>query len=173
MGYDLLIREAEAEDAAALIAFLDQIGQETDFTTLDEKGILMSESEMAAFIEKQATSDNQITLLALLNDEIAGVLNITAEQRIRIRHIGDVFLVVQKKFWNQGLGSILLEEGIEWAKTSGVLRRLQLSVQKRNEAAIHLYSKLGFVTEGLQERGAYLKEGIFLDVCLMGRLIDK
>ena len=173
MGYDLLIREAEAEDAAALIAFLDQIGQETDFTTLDEKGILMSESEMAAFIEKQATSDNQITLLALLNDEIAGVLNITAEQRIRIRHIGDVFLVVQKKFWNQGLGSILLEEGIEWAKTSGVLRRLQLSVQKRNEAAIHLYSKFGFVTEGLQERGAYLEEGIFLDVYLMGRLIDK
>ena len=60
MEYDLLIREAEAEDAAALIAFLDQIGQETDFTTLDEKGILMSESEMAAFIEKQAASDNQI-----------------------------------------------------------------------------------------------------------------
>jgi acetyltransferase, GNAT family len=50
---------------------------------------------------------------------------------------------------------------------------LQLSVQKRNEAAIHLYSKFGFVTEGLQERGAYLKEGIFLDVYLMGRLIDK
>ena len=68
---------------------------------------------------------------------------------------------------------MLLEEGIEWAKTSGVLHRLQLSVQKRNEAAIHLYSKFGFVTEGLQERGAYLEEGIFLDVYLMGRLIDK
>jgi len=173
MEYDLLIREAEVEDATELIALLDQIGHESSFTSLDENGILMTESEMAIFIEKQATSDNQITLLALLNDEIAGVLNITAEQRIRIRHIGDIFLVIQRKFWNHGLGSILLEEGIEWAKTSGVLRRLQLSVQKRNEAAIHLYSKFGFVTEGLQERGAYLKEGIFLDVYLMGRLIDK
>ena len=149
MEYELCIREAEAQDAAALVAFLDLVGQETDFTSLDENGILMTESE------------------------IAGVLNITAEQRIRIRHIGDIFLVIQRKFWNHGLGSILLEEGIEWAKTSGVLRRLQLSVQKRNEAAIHLYSKFGFVTEGLQERGAYLKEGKFLDVCLMGRLIDK
>ena len=149
MEYELCIREAEAQDAAALVAFLDLVGQETDFTSLDENGILMTESE------------------------IAGVLNITAEQRIRIRHIGDIFLVIQRKFWNHGLGSILLEEGIEWAKTSGVLRRLQLSVQKRNEAAIHLYSKFGFVTEGLQERGAYLKEGIFLDVYLMGRLIDK
>jgi acetyltransferase, GNAT family len=149
MEYELCIREAEAQDAAALVAFLDLVGQETDFTSLDENGILMTESE------------------------IAGVLNITAEQRIQIRHIGDIFLVIQRKFWNHGLGSILLEEGIEWAKTSGVLRRLQLSVQKRNEAAIHLYSKFGFVTEGLQERGAYLEEGIFLDVYLMGRLIDK
>ena len=71
------------------------------------------------------------------------------------------------------MATILLEEGIEWAKSSGVLCRLQLSVQKRNEAAIHLYSKMGFITEGLQERGAYLAEGIFLDVCLMGRLIDE
>ena len=149
MEYELCIREAEAQDAAALVAFLDLVGQETDFTSLDENGILMTESE------------------------IAGVLNITPAQRIRIRHIGDIFLVIQRKFWNHGVGSILLEEGIEWAKTSGVLRRLQLSVQKRNEAAIHLYSKFGFVTEGLQERGAYLEEGIFLDVYLMGRLIDK
>ena len=41
-----------------------------------------------------------------------------------------MFLAIQKKFWNQGLATILLEEGIEWAKVSGVLRRLQLSVQK-------------------------------------------
>ena len=109
MEYELCIREAEAHDAAALVAFLDLVGQETDFTSLDENGILMTESEMALFIEKQATSDNQITLLALLNDEIAGVLNITAEQRIRIRHIGDIFLVIQRKFWNHGLGSILLK----------------------------------------------------------------
>ena len=173
MEYELCIREAEIQDAAALVAFLNQVSRETDFTSLDEHGIGMTASDMALFIEKQAASENQITLLALLNDELAGVLNITADQRVRVRHIGDVFLVIQKKFWNQGLATILLEEGIEWAKSSAVLRRLQLSVQKRNEAAIHLYSKMGFITEGLQERGAYLAEGTFLDVCLMGRLIDE
>ena len=129
-SYDLCIREAEIQDAAALVAFLNQVGRETDFTNLDEHGIGMTASEMALFIEKQAASENQITLLALLNDKIAGVLNITADQHVRVRHIGDVFLAVRKKFWNQGLATILLEEGIEWAKASGVLRRLQLSVQK-------------------------------------------
>ena len=39
-------------------------------------------------MDKQAHSENQITLLALLNDEIAGLVNITADQRKRVRHIG-------------------------------------------------------------------------------------
>ena len=172
MEYDLLIREAEVEDATELIALLDQIGQESNFTSLDENGISMAESEMQIFIDKQAQSENQITLLAFLNDELAGIINVTADQRPRVRHIGDIFLGIKKTFWGSGLGSILMEEVIEWAKTSGVIRRLQLTVQKRNLAAIHLYEKMGFITEGLQERGACIERGEFLDVYLMGKLID-
>ena len=159
MEYDLLIREAEIQDASALIALLDQIGHESSFTSLDENGIAMTESEMQHFIDKQAQSDNQITLLAFLNDELAGVINITADQRPRVRHIG--------------LGSILMEEAIEWAKSSASIRRLQLTVQKRNLAAVHLYKKMSFIIEGLQERGACIEGGEFLDVYQMGRLIDK
>ena len=172
MEYDLLIREAEISDASEVIALLDQIGQESNFTSLDENGISMAESEMQIFIDKQAQSENQITLLAFLNDELAGIINITADQRPRVRHIGDIFLGIKKAFWGFGLGSILMEEAIEWAKTSGVIRRLQLTVQKRNLVAIHLYEKMGFITEGLQERGACIGRGEFLDVYLMGKLID-
>ena len=172
MEYELLIREAEVEDAQVLLALLDQIGQESTFTSLDENGISISQSEMEMFIDKQAQSDNQITLLAFLNDELAGVINITADHRPRIRHIGDIFLGIKKSFWGFGLGSVLIGESIEWAKSSGVIRRLQLTVQKRN-TAIHLYKKMGFITEGLQERGACTERGEFLDVYLMGLLIDE
>ena len=167
MEYDLLIREAEIHDASAVINLLDQIGQESTFTSLDENGISMSESEMELFIDQQAQSDNQITLLAFLNDDLAGIINITADQRPRVRHIGDVFL------WRCGLGSILMEEAIEWAKSSGSIRRLQLTVQKRNTAAVHLYEKMGFIIEGSQERGSCIEGGEFLDVYLMGQLIDE
>ena len=173
MEYELLIREAEVHDASSVIALLDQIGHESSFTSLDENGIAMSESEMQRFIHKQAQSDNQITLLAFLNEELAGVINITADQRPRVRHIGDVFLGIKKAYWGNGLGSILMEEAIEWAQSSGSIRRLQLTVQKRNTAAVHLYEKMGFIIEGLQERGAYIEGGEFLDVYLMGQLIDE
>ena len=172
MEYELLIREAEPKDAAELVAFLNRVSLETDFTSLDGDGILLTSEEMEIFLNKQASSDNQITLLAFLNDKIAGIVNITADQRKRVRHIGDLFIVIGKKYWNNGLGSLLLEEAIEWAQASGILRRLQLTVQTRNQAAVHLYQKYGFVIEGRQERGAYIEEGDFIDVYLMGKLID-
>ena len=172
MEYELLIREAEPKDAAELVAFLNRVSLETDFTSLDGDGILLTSEEMEIFLNKQASSDNQITLLAFLNDKIAGIVNITADQRKRVRHIGDLFIVIGKKYWNNGLGSFLLEEVVEWAQASGILRRLQLTVQTRNQAAVHLYQKHGFVIEGRQERGAYIEEGDFIDVYLMGRLID-
>ena len=172
MEYELLIREAEPKDAAELVAFLNRVSLETDFTSLDRDGILLTSEELEIFLNKQASSDNQITLLAFLNDKIAGIVNITADQRKRVRHIGDLFIVIGKKYWNNGLGSFLLEEVVEWAQASGILRRLQLTVQTRNQAAVHLYQKHGFVIEGRQERGAYIEEGDFIDVYLMGRLID-
>ncbi|VPY44377.1 GNAT family acetyltransferase [Streptococcus pneumoniae] len=171
MEYELLIREAEPKDAAELVAFLNRVSLETDFTSLDGDGILLTSEEMEIFLNKQASSDNQITLLAFLNGKIAGIVNITADQRKRVRHIGDLFIVIGKRCWNNGLGSLLLEEAIEWAQASGILRRLQLTVQTRNQAAVHLYQKHGFVIEGSQKRGAYIEEGKFIDVYLMGKLI--
>ena len=172
MEYELLIREAEPKDAAELVAFLNCVSLETDFTSLDGDGILLTSEEMEVFLNKQASSDNQITLLAFLNDKIAGIVNITADQRKRVRHIGDLFIVIGKKYWNNGLGSLLLEEAVEWAQASGILRRLQLTVQTRNQAAVPFCIVAQQHSEGRQERGAYIEEGKFIDVYLMGKLID-
>ena len=163
---ELLIREAEIQDAVYLIDFLNQVGQESDYMTLDDAGILMTEEQMSSFIE------HQIYLIVLLDNEITGLVSITADFHERIRHIGQVFIVVKRAFWDQGLGKLLLEEAINWAENSGVIRRLELTVQARNERAVHLYQAFGFEIEGVQKRGAYLTEGEFLDVYLMGKLID-
>ena len=166
------IRQAESADAALVVDFLNQVGKESDYMTLDEAGIGMSPADMKQFLMVQEMAENRICLLLFLDQELAALLNITAASQRSIRHIGDVFIVVQKAYWNQGLGQILLEEGIEWAHSTGVLRKLVLNVQVRNERAVHLYKKLGFEIEGCQARGACSAEGEFLDVYLMGKLID-
>ena len=168
----LEIRQAEGLDATLLVDFLDQVGAESDYMTLDEAGIGMTPSDMERFLLLQGRADNRICLLLFLDQQLVGLLNITAAPQRSVRHIGEVFIVIQKSYWNQGLGQILLEEGVEWARSTGILRKLVLTVQVRNKRAVHVYQKLGFDIEGCQDRGAYSAEGEFLDVYLMGKLID-
>ena len=52
--FELALREAEKTDATDLIRFLNQVGAESDYMTLDEAGILMDEEQMAQFIQRQA-----------------------------------------------------------------------------------------------------------------------
>lgn len=70
------------------------------------------------------------------------------------------------------IGTHSFRRALNCAQDSGVLRRLELTVQVRNQRAVRLYSSLGFEIEATQKRGAYLTEGEFLDVYSMSKLID-
>jgi len=102
----LEIRQAESADAALVVDFLNRVGKESDYMTLDEAGIGMSPADMENFLTVQEMADNRICLLLFLDQELAALLNITAASQRSIQHIGDVFIVVQKAYWNQGLGQI-------------------------------------------------------------------
>lgn len=65
-----------------------------------------------------------------------------------------------------------MEVALDWAEQTPMIRRLELTVQARNSRAVHLYEKFGFKIEAAKERGAKTKDGEFLDVYLMSRLID-
>jgi RimJ/RimL family protein N-acetyltransferase len=64
-----------------------------------------------------------------------------------------------------------MEHAIAWAKSTRVIKRIQLGVTASNAPAIHLYEKLGFEKEGLRRRGMF-KNGRFYDTWLMGLLVD-
>ena len=97
----LEIRQAESADAALVIDFLNQVGKESDYMTLDETGIGMTLADMEHFLMVQEMSDNRICLLLFLDQELVALLNITAASKRSTQHIGDVFIVVQKAYWNR------------------------------------------------------------------------
>ncbi|TWT09864.1 GNAT family N-acetyltransferase [Streptococcus sp. sy004] len=169
---EFIIKEAEPNDAKALVETLNQIGGESEFITLDEAGILMTTEQMVDFIKHRQESVNQLCLLVKKGSEVVGVLNVTSDFHERVNHIGDIFIGIKKQYWGYGLGQVLMAETIEWAKQSGVIRRLELTVQKRNQRAVHVYEKIGFEIEGVKKRGAKTSTGEFLDVYIMGKMID-
>ncbi|MDQ8766183.1 GNAT family N-acetyltransferase [Streptococcus ruminantium] len=168
---EVYFSEADPSDAAAFIDFMKQVAEETDYLVMDETGFRFSQQELETIFENGIENSRELCLLAKTASEIIGVVSVKSSSQFRISHIGTIFIVVKKAYWGHGLGTILLEEVVHWAEEMNLLRRLELTVQVRNQAAVHLYQKLGFVIEGTQVRGARTDEGEWLDLYYMGKLI--
>nr|WP_205396334.1 GNAT family protein [Streptococcus lutetiensis] len=166
---EVIVEEAQLTDAKALVELLSQVSQETDFVVAET---ILSQEDMEIFLERHLESVNEICLVVRVGKELAGVLNVSSTSSPQTNHIGDIFIAVQEKYWGYGLGSLLMEVALDWACHTPVIRRLELTVQARNSRAVHLYEKFGFKIEATKERGAKTKDGEFLDVYLMSRLID-
>ena len=168
--YELVIEEAQREDSVSLAQLLETVTLESDFLAQDDRSSVLNGEQLASYIDSRQSVPNEICLVAKLGHEVIGVCNVTSNQDTKTSHIGDIFIAVAKPYW--GIGQFLMGTMIDWAVNTPAIRRLELTVQARNERAVHLYQKFGFDIEGTKKRGARTKNGEFLDVYLMAKLID-
>lgn len=169
---EIIIREAQSNDAQQLIDFLNLVGRESHFLTLDEAGILMTSEQMMLYLSQIQEKDNNTYLLAFLDGEIVGVCSVTADFHERIRHIGELFIAVGKKYQGYGIGRLLMTDLLSDIQEAGVIKRLELQVQKRNEKAVLLYEKFGFQLESTRKYGARDEGGELIDVLEMVRFFE-
>ena len=138
----ITIEKAKSEDAASIIAFLEQIGRETDNLAFGAEGLSMTAKARSAFIAKLEGSNDNVMLVAKHDGIIVGTASLNRMHR-RMNHRGDFGVSVAKAYWNQGIGGMLLREILNFANDNG-LEILDLQVRSDNYAAIHLYEKFGF-----------------------------
>jgi RimJ/RimL family protein N-acetyltransferase len=165
------LRHAEPADAAAMLAYLRQMGSESSFVTFGAEGIPLGEEAEAAHIERVSKADNALFLLALADGGIIGALTFSGGDRSRTRHMGEFGVSVLKAWWGRGVASALLDAFLAWARRGGVIRKINLRVRADNARAIALYERLGFVYEGRSTRDLWV-DGAFHDALLMGLEID-
>ena len=167
------IREAIPSDAEKLLNHLQKIAIETGFMTMGAEGpgktIEAEQKEIKTILE----SDASVLLVALDKEDIIGIAKIHGNASPKLRHIGDISISIAKDYWGMRLGTTMMKKLIEWATSpASNLKRLELTVQARNERARSLYEKMGFKLEAIMPRGVK-DEGIYLDVCLMSMMIGE
>jgi len=170
-GQVATIREAELNDAPAVLEYLDKVIAETDFLAMGQGDLDWPLEKERQFIEEHRSADNKLLIVAEVEGRIAGVSGFTGDSRRRLRHTGESGISVLQRHWGLGLGTALMGSVIEWAKSSGVVRKIGLRVRKDNKRAIRLYERFGFVREGMFTR-QFAIAGRFYDAYLMGLEID-
>ena len=140
----IIIERAKATDAEAILNFSKICGSETDNLSFGESGIPISAEQEASHIGSIERSDTDIFLVARDGGEIVGTGNYSSFSKKRMAHRGELGISVKKSYWNQGVGTMLMEHILDFAKNVAKSEIVSLEVRSDNEAAIHLYRKFGF-----------------------------
>ena len=103
----------------------------------------------ANLIEDYYKSENSILLVAEYNDVFIGNIDLTGSERSKTFHTGMIGMGINEKWRNQGLGKILIESVIEWAKNNSKIEIIWLDVYTSNQMGYNLYKKTGFKVSGV------------------------
>ncbi|WP_261807309.1 GNAT family N-acetyltransferase [Lapidilactobacillus luobeiensis] len=169
---EVTLRPALPTDEGPLREFWQQEVSPCDLLLSDDSVLRLSASALADQLGALYESPNNLLLLALAGPtEVIGYLRIAAGSEPAIRHVGELGLVVATAYRRQGLGRALMATALDWAQETGLLSRLQLEVQQRNQAAQQLYREFGFQLEGHLRASYRSTSGKLIDTLLMAKLL--
>lgn len=168
-GERVVLRAWEREDVHARWES-DQTADATEVKLRDwheaPKSLQQREAEFDA---SQAEPDAAVVPLIIeVDGRAVGDINLfEMDTRNAVAAIG--LSVWRPEDRGKGFGTDAMRALIRWAFDQQNLHRIELSVDPRNEAALHVYTKLGFVQEG-RRREAHFSDGCYVDDIMMGLL---
>ncbi|MBL9174143.1 MAG: GNAT family N-acetyltransferase [Verrucomicrobiales bacterium] len=160
-------RPSNPGDAEAVSACVDAVARERRYLG-NTSGF--SAEDTRAFISSLADSGG-IQIVAVADARIVGWCDVTPIPFEGMRHVGRLGMGLLPPFRGRGLGRRLLHEVLGQV-FAGTLRRVELEVYASNTAAIGLYEREGFVTEG-RKRLARILDGATNDLLVMALLRDE
>ncbi|HEX6711358.1 MAG TPA: GNAT family N-acetyltransferase [Rubrobacter sp.] len=160
---DLVIRHSEPEDYKAV-----HLVYSSPRAMAETLGVPYA-SEQAWREELARERDDNISIVACVQDEVVGHLALSVYMNPRTRHSGHFGIAVRDDWQGKGIGSELMKACVDLADNWLGLARLDLRVYVDNEPAVSLYKKFGFEIEGTHKQFAF-RDGEYVDAYVMARL---
>jgi RimJ/RimL family protein N-acetyltransferase len=167
-GLKVIIRTGVPSDAEALLecarAYMNdgegQVWEPGEFTPTEE-----AERQ---WITQLFKNPKEILIVAEVEGQIVANLDFHAATRRRRMHVGGFGLSCLPKYRGLGIGSLLIQEMLKWAKSTGHFEKVNLNVLSNNPRAIGLYEKFGFIEEGRRLKEFKYTDGSYADEINMG-----
>lgn len=164
---ELIVRPAEISDSRALIYLLLELEQETEYLVIDR---YMDVEQQKALINQYDQSMNSIYLVIESDDQFVGIATLAGSQLPLQSHRATLGIALLEDYWGYGIGSLLVEELLDFAAHSNI-EMITLEVVSENIKAINLYKKYKFNEVGRFSN--YLKyKHLTYDAVLMERIVE-
>lgn len=160
------IREASITDAGWFVENVRALAAEPNAQIPLRVDEYLVTPEQQAETLHGAAERGDLFLIAEIDGVQVGEINLRRGARAAFKHSVVVGMSIAPAWRNRRIGSALMQRALEWAKTQGDVRRVELWVYASNAAAIRLYERHGFVVEG-RRRGAIRVGDRYVDDLMM------
>lgn len=161
------LRPTTAEYAAEMIDCLKVTASETPFLLRYPDEVNFTLEGEQAFLRETYADERSVMMLAIVDGVLAGNCSLSPVGGLRrVCHRGSVAIALKKAYWGLGIGTAMLAYLAELAKAAAY-EQLELEVVDGNDAALHLYEKLGFAETGRHPRAMKYDDGSYRDERIM------
>lgn len=139
----ITIRRANIDDAEAIANILNSVVDERKYTSL-RKFSVEEEREYINSLDKR-----EAIFVAIKDGKIVGFQDISlfAKWSEAMSHVGNILTLILKEYRKQGIGKLLAEQTLEFARQNGY-EKISTYIMEDNIDAIDYYKSLGFNTVG-------------------------
>ncbi|HZW82699.1 MAG TPA: GNAT family N-acetyltransferase [Candidatus Deferrimicrobium sp.] len=163
------VRLGRPEDAAGILECLLASVSERVWLDRDESEVGISNPDVLKERISKFKPDKNAYIVATMDSQIIGFILLVRGNLKSTKHLADFGMSILPAYREQGIGTMLVEEAINWAEHWKV-EKLYCCTFHTNQRAIKLYEKLGFSREGTRVK-QYKINGEYVDQLLFGKLL--
>lgn len=153
----------------------DTDGVWNNFNHVVEEGIyipvlfpVISEFEKKSWFST-IIKENQICIVAIQPNlksphNVVGMCEISNLEWDAATHVGNLGIIVQKKYRDLGIGFALVDTAIRESKKLNVKEKIILSCFSNNERALYLYQKMGFSIIGIRKKQFFMDDKYYDEI---------
>jgi len=161
-GTTVTIRTPEVDEAPALLAYLDAVRRSCDTILFDPDDELPSLEFERGWIAGNRAKPGTLMVGAYAGDALIALCSVAAADKVRIRHTATLGISIAAGWRGRGLGRVLMDELIRFAREHPGIEQVYLGVLADNTVARRLYARCGFVECGV-EPGRIKRAGGYVD----------
>jgi GNAT superfamily N-acetyltransferase len=161
-GVEATVRPARQEDIGDIVGVIETISTEDTYVVATR---LADEVARDDVLLRYNESENRIFFVATVDDETVGWLHVEAVQSPMMDHTAQLTLGVLEEYRGDGLGSTLMERGLEWARNHD-FRKVYQNLPATNERAVAFLEGEGWSVESTREGHYHIDDELVDEVQL-------
>jgi L-amino acid N-acyltransferase YncA len=161
---EFTIRQARQEDITGLVGAIRAAVESGTYVVAESVADIIDHEEV---LLRHNELESRMFFVACVDDDVVGWVHIRHPEMEKLSHTAELTLGVLEAYRGHGIGSHLMQRGLEWAASQGT-EKIYNSVPSTNEGAIAFLKEHDW-TEDARREDHYKLDGEYIDEVMMER----